>query len=86
MKIRITGKQLPKHQGFIGPSQVMGNPMTFPEIQPFDFQKGMDKITGKFKVNQPGFGYASMGTGSTCRFWASDEIRGCRNAKQLQCK
>ncbi len=57
MKIRITGKHLPKHQG-MGPSQVMGNSMGF---KPFDYQKGMDKITGKFKVNQPGFGYSPMG-------------------------
>ncbi len=52
MKIRITGKHLPKHQG-IGPSQVMGNSMGFPN--PFDYQKGMDKITGKFDPNTPLF-------------------------------
>lgn len=58
MKIRITKKGLPKHQGWNS------------QVKPtFNYQQGMDKITGKFNVPAPKMNYTPMGAPSYNQFY-----------------
>lgn len=58
MKIRITKKPLPKHQGWN--SQVKPS---------FNYQQGLDKITGKFGVPAPQMKYTPMGAPSYDQYY-----------------